>query len=194
MVAEDSCSGEVLGVSCWAVEGDSEIALQKKWRAESSWSDWLEGKLVSVEKMWCRFVGMDKSLDYVFMKAFMASFQGSEKAAHPAYLSLHLIAVAPSAQGRGVGRMLIDWGKDLAAKEQLPLFLEANLEAIGFYEKGGFSRMGEDFVISPTEHETFRIPAFAWEGKQNEGRWLERDADFDGPGDRWKWKDSVLPR
>ena len=37
------------------------------------------------------------------------------------------------------------------------------------------------------------IPVFVWEGLENEGRWLERDKAFDGSGERWKWRDDVLP-
>jgi hypothetical protein len=90
--------------------------------------------------------------------------------------------------------MLVDWGKELAVREELPLFLEATLEATGFYEKSGFSRLSKDLVVSPDGQEPMRIPVCVWEGKQREGRWLERDENFDGSEERWKWRDDVLPK
>lgn len=194
VVAEDSSSGEILGMSCWAVEGP-ETGLQRKWAGERTWLEWLEGRLIWAERRWGEFAGMDRSVDSEFLRNFMDAFQGDGKLVHPAYLCIHLITVAPSAQGRGVGRMLVDWGKELAAEEELPIFLEASVEAVGFYEKGGFSRMSRDFVvISPGSSEPFRMPIFVWEGERNEGRWLERDRDFQGLGERWKWRDDVLPK
>lgn len=191
IVAEDSSSGEVLGLASWAVEG-SDTALYKEWVGESTWADWLEGKLIWVEKQWSRYV-TDKSIDYKFLNSFMAAFLGAEKQARPACLHLHLIVVNPRTQSRGVGRILVDWGKELAVREGLPLFLESNLEATGFYEKGGFSRLSRDVVVSPKGQEPIRIPVFVWEGKQREGRWLERDGSYDGEGERWRWRDDVLP-
>lgn len=192
IVAEDSSSGEILGLASWVVEG-SDTALYKDWVGESTWADWLEGKLIWVEKTWCRYV-MDRCIDYKFLDRFMAAFLGTEKAVRPACLHLHLIVVEPSTQSRGVGRMLVDWGKELAVREGLPLFLEANLEATGFYEKGGFSRLSKDVVVSPDGQEPVRIPVFVWEGKQREGCWLERDRNFKGGEERWRWRDDVLPK
>lgn len=192
VVAEDSISGEILGLACWGVMGQ-ETALYKKWVVEGTWSDWLESKLIWAERKWCRYV-MDQSIDYEFLNSFMAVFQGPDQPAHPACLHVHLIVVAPNAQSRGIGRILIDWGKELATKEELPLYLEANLEATGFYEKGGFSRLSRELVVSPDGQESIRLPVFAWEGEGREGRWLERDVDFPGPGERWKWRDDVLIR
>lgn len=190
VVAQDSVSGEILGLACWAVEG-SETALYKEWVSGTSWLDWLEDKLIRAEKMWCRYA-MDKSIDYNFLDSFMAAFQGAEQPARPACLSVHMIVVNPSTQSRGIGRKLIDWGKELATREDLPVFLEANVEAMAFYDKNGFSRLSQDLVISPDGQEPLRSPMYVWEGDQNNGRWLERDVGFAGPGERWKWKDDVL--
>jgi GNAT superfamily N-acetyltransferase len=192
MVAEDSSNGRVLGQASWAVEG-SDTALYKRWTGESTWLDWLEDNLIWAEKMWCRYV-TDKSVDYKFLDGFMAAFQGTARVVRPACLHLHLIVVDPGTQGRGLGRMLVDWGKELAEREGLPLFLEANIEAVGFYEKEGFSRLGQDMVITADGQEPIPIPAFVWEGEQRKGRWLETDAGDDVPEGRWKWRDDVLPK
>lgn len=190
IVAEDSLTGEILGQASWAVEG-TETALYKEWASEYTWLDWLEGKMVSVQKSWSQYFA-DRSIDHQFLTRFMSAFLGSDRAARPPCLHLHMIVVAPNAQSRGVGRMLVDWGKDLAMKEDLPVFLEATLEATGFYEKGGFSRLGHDVLVSPDGQDPLYIPAFAWEGEGREGRWLEHDASEGAFNQRWKWKDDVL--
>jgi N-acetylglutamate synthase-like GNAT family acetyltransferase len=191
IVAEDSSTGEILGQASWAVEGE-DTALYKRWVGEnSSWMMWLEGSLIWAEKMWCRYV-TDRSVDYKFLDGFMAAFLGTARAVRPACLHLHLIVIDPEAQGKGVGRMLVDWGKELAVKEDLPLFLEATLEAVGFYEKSGFSRMSHDVAINVDRQEAILIPAFVWEGEERRGRWLEPDEDDGVPEGRWKWREDVL--
>lgn len=192
IVAVDSTTGELLGQAAWAVEG-SDTALHKRWLKESSWMTWLEGKLIWAEKTWCRYI-TDRSIDDQFLQSFMKAFMGSGSAARPNCLHLHLIVVDPSTQTRGVGRMLLDWGKRLAVAEDLPIYLESNLEATGFYEKTGFLRLGKDCVVKPDGQEAFRIPMFVWEGKEREGRWLERDGDSDTTGKRWRWRDDVLSK
>ena len=192
MVAVDTSSGEILGQASWAVEGP-DTALYKEWIGQSTWADSLERKLISVQKTWGRyFAGW--SIDYRFLHRFEAAFLGTDHPVRPPCLHCHMIVVDPSAQFRGVGRMLISWGKELAVREGLPLFLEATLEATGFYEKGGFSRLSNDVVISPEGQDPICIPAFVWEGKQREGRWLERDMNFSGSGERWRWRDDLLPK
>jgi N-acetylglutamate synthase-like GNAT family acetyltransferase len=190
IVAVDATTGEILGHAAWAVEGAG-TALHKRWLSECSWMCWLEGKLVQAEKTWSRYV-TDRSIDYRFFQKFFVAFMGSEKHARPDCLHLHLIVVNPDTQTRGVGRMLINWGKKLAVAEELPIYLESNLEATGFYEKIGFLRLGKDCVIKLNGQEEFRIPMFAWEGEERKGHWLERDVDSDASGERWKWTEDVL--
>jgi GNAT superfamily N-acetyltransferase len=193
MVAEDSSTGKILGQASWAVEG-SDTALYKRWTAESSWMTWLEGKLIEAEKLWCRYV-TDRSVDYEFLDGFMAAFLGAKRAVRPPCLHLHLIVIDPEAQGKGVGRVLLDWGEDLAVKEDLPLFLESNLEAVGFYEKSGLARLSHDVAVDAGDgREAILIPAFVWEGEERKGRWLELDGDDGVPEGRWRWKDEVLPK
>lgn len=57
------------------------------------------------------------------------------------YLS-HL-AVRPSEQGRGLGRMLLAWGTERADDEGVGTYLEtANPNNLSFYRAAGFSRVG----------------------------------------------------
>lgn len=187
MVAIDASTSKILGQASYAVEG-LETDLYKRWVSEaSSWSQWLEMKLILAEKWWARRV-TDRSIDYKFLKQFMSVFDASDR---PDCLHCHLIVVDPEIHAKGVGRLLIDWGKEVARKENLPLYLESNLEATGFYEKCGFSHLTKDFVVDP-EGEAFHIPVYVWEGEDMQGRWLERDDGFDGV--RWRWKEGVVPQ
>ncbi|KAF2753271.1 acyl-CoA N-acyltransferase [Pseudovirgaria hyperparasitica] len=192
IVAEDPSTGEILGSGAWLVEG-SDTALYKRWVGESTWANWLESRLVWVERKWCRYI-TDRSIDYEFLNNFMAAIVRSGRSARPACLHCHLIVVNPAIQSRGVGRMIINWAMELAVREDLPIYLEANLEATGFYEKLGFSKLSKDVIVHATGQGTFHIPAYVWEGEDRKGRWLERDASFDGTEERWNWKDDVLSK
>lgn len=86
----------------------------------------------------------------------------------------------------------MDWGKKLAVAEDLPLYLESNLEAAGFYEKIGFARLCEDCVVDPDGKEAFRIPTFVWEGREREGRWLEEEVEPRATRKACRWKSEVL--
>lgn len=189
MVAIDSSTGKILGQASYAVEG-SETALHKQWVGEaSSWSQWLENKLILAEKWWARRV-TDRSIDYKFLTQFMSVFDSSDR---PDCLHCHLIVVDPEIHAKGVGRMLIDWGKEVAAQHDLPLYLESNLEATGFYDKCGFLQMTKDFVVDP-EGEAFHIPVYVFEGRGNAGRWLIQDESFNGEGVRYKWREEIQSR
>lgn len=157
-------------------------------------ADWLEMKMIKAERLWCQYI-TDKSVDYNFVKRFVAAFMGDQKSARPPCLHCHQIVVDPSTQSRGVGKMLIDRAKELAVAEGLPLYLESNLEATRFYEKGGFSRLGDDLVLDfDVKEDPIRIPVFAWEGEERKGQWLERVQESDGNGTRWRWREDVLPK
>ena len=124
----------------------------------------------------------------------MAAFEGNKQVEQPPCLHPHLIAVDPSVHSRGVGRILVDWGKELAVAEKLPLYLESNLEATGFYEKIGFARLSEDVVVGADGQKPMRIPLYAWEGEQREGHWLERIGNQDESEGRWRWKDDKMTK
>lgn len=193
IVAVNADTGDVLGQAAWAVEG-ADTALHRRWCGERSWWEWVEGKLIDAEKSYTRYV-TDRSIDYRFLSSFIAAFTGDKKPKRPQCLHLHMISVDPSKQAKGVGRALVNWGKALASEEGLPLYLEAVVEAVGFYEKEGFVRLSHDMVIGDGDgEETYRIPAFAWEADLENGRWLERDEDEDSGEKRWKWREDMFSK
>jgi GNAT superfamily N-acetyltransferase len=167
--------------------------MYKRWTGEGTWLDWLEGNLIWAKKLWCRYI-TNKSVDYKFLDSFMAAFLDTAQAVRPACLHLHLIVIDPDTQGKGVGRTLVDWGEELAVREALSLFLEATLEAVGFYEKSGFARLSQDVAINADRQESILIPTSVWEGEQRKGRWSEPDGDDRVSEGRLKWRDDLLPK
>lgn len=71
---------------------------------------------------------------------------------------LLLIAVNPDKQRRGIGKELLKWGFDNAAREHVPIALESTESGRRLYEKTGFKT---------TEFLTLRpglvVPAMLWD-------------------------------
>jgi predicted N-acetyltransferase YhbS len=58
---------------------------------------------------------------------------------------MDLVAVDPSARGRGLGGQLVDHGLALARADGLPAFLEtAQLANVAYYQRFGFTVIGEE--------------------------------------------------
>lgn len=60
-------------------------------------------------------------------------------------------AVHPDHQKRGAGRLLMQWGIDIAEKLELPLYLETSEDVAPFYEKMGCERLTDVKVIQTAE-------------------------------------------
>lgn len=83
----------------------------------------------------------------------------------PAPVQLHRIYLAAAAQGRGLGRRLMEAaqasGRDLGGRTLWLTVWEHNQRAIAFYERFGFGRVGTaDFVVG-TEVQTDFLMAIA---------------------------------
>ena len=53
---------------------------------------------------------------------------------------LTFLAVDPKFQNHGAGSMVIEWGKKLCQKDDVPIYVESTVEAEKFYRKRGFER------------------------------------------------------
>lgn len=64
--------------------------------------------------------------------------------------------------------MLIEWGKEQAEKEKVPIGLESSTAARSIYLKNGFREFGrlriKDFPVD-------EVPIYIWESKSMEGEW-----------------------
>ena len=62
------------------------------------------------------------------------------------------MAVLPNWRKHGVGARLLAAAVAAAAERNLAVFLHAQVTAIGFYERGGFKAVGEQFLEADIEH------------------------------------------
>ena len=65
-------------------------------------------------------------------------------------VQLRFMAVDPAAQRRGVGRSLLDRAIEELRQQQVPLLWANGRDtALGFYERAGFTVVGEGFIHEP---------------------------------------------
>lgn len=81
-------------------------------------------------------------------------------------LTIGMIAVHPDHQRKGVGAMLMQWGMDKAAEENVPIWLTATPVGEGLYRKLGFI-VQSDWQWAPAKTEQQRktrtFKAMSWE-------------------------------
>lgn len=98
--------------------------------------------------------------------AFGASLPPAEQAR--GFYYLELIAVDPSAQGKGLGQRLFRWGIDEADRAGLPCYLEAGPKTVTFYAREGFEPVSRVTVQVPGVGEYFNQCMVRWPQQHNE--------------------------
>jgi ribosomal protein S18 acetylase RimI-like enzyme len=88
------------------------------------------------------------------------------------YWHLVTLAVAPHCQRRGIGQMLLNYGLEIAALEQVPVTLEASVTGRFLYTKTGFQIIERSRITGDLEG-----VAMLWEGDALKGRWLVYGVD-----------------
>lgn len=87
------------------------------------------------------------------------------------YLYCHVVAVHPDSQRKGVGELLVDYGKSIASQANLPIYVESSHAAIRLYEKSGFQWLKERPVHKSgdlwpegtnVDQENHEVPLFVW--------------------------------
>ncbi|KZM26040.1 uncharacterized protein EKO05_0005861 [Ascochyta rabiei] len=87
------------------------------------------------------------------------------------YLYCHVVAVHPDSQRRGIGELLVDYGKKIALQAHLPIYVESSQAAVKLYEKSGFRWLkerpvhkGVDLWPGRTDNnqENHDVPLFVW--------------------------------
>ncbi|KAI1268023.1 hypothetical protein F5Y18DRAFT_424334 [Xylariaceae sp. FL1019] len=58
------------------------------------------------------------------------------------FYQIDLLAVSPTSQKQGIGRSLVEQTQVMAARDGLPVYVLTWPDAVGFYEKLGFTRLG----------------------------------------------------
>lgn len=62
-------------------------------------------------------------------------------------IDLQTIAVHPSHQRRGVGKLLMKWGINIAKQMRVPVYLEATHEGVPLYKKCGFETLKKGVLL-----------------------------------------------
>lgn len=57
------------------------------------------------------------------------------------YVYCHVVAVAPEYQKKGVGKLLVDFGIEVARQARLPIYCESSQEGLRLYEQKGFKHL-----------------------------------------------------
>jgi ribosomal protein S18 acetylase RimI-like enzyme len=87
------------------------------------------------------------------------------------YLYCHVVAVHPDSQRKGVGELLVEYGKKIALQANLPIYVESSRDAIRLYEKSGFRWLEERPVHKSRDlwpgqtngnQEDHEIPLLVW--------------------------------
>lgn len=132
--------GKVVGFAVWERKGGSDAA--RSWQG-TSFSKRLKRFTLNFKIAYTfRLATPKRSLSWPRLRQFETE-QKAAKASQPAdawYLSL--LGVSPKAQGRGVGKKLLQWGIDRSEEEGVPSSLEATKAGLRLYESMGFERIG----------------------------------------------------
>ncbi|KAH6633423.1 acyl-CoA N-acyltransferase [Boeremia exigua] len=86
------------------------------------------------------------------------------------YLYCHVLAVHPDSQRKGVGELLVEYGKKIAVQANLPIYVESSKDAIRLYEKTGFRwlkerpvhKLNDLWPDSSSDEEDQEIPLLVW--------------------------------
>ncbi|KKZ63272.1 hypothetical protein EMCG_00255 [[Emmonsia] crescens] len=131
----DTDTGNIVGMATWDIF----------WRPgeENAWEKpagipWLEGE----EKERC---------ENVLGPMWDARVKLFGKQRYICKQDLSAVAVHPAHQRRGVGRLLIQWGIDLADQLVLPIYTESSEVGFHLYEHMGFERLAHVSLIHKAE-------------------------------------------
>jgi GNAT superfamily N-acetyltransferase len=135
-VAKETSTSAILGVSCWLAPHPTSTP--------ESWYSWAQGWALSFNQLlnnirhWGR--GGLRANRYWIWKARQQEAQSQIWDDPHGYYFCNIVAVSPTAQGRGVGRMLFEAVTRRADAEGRKCYLESskNVPNVQIYERMGF--------------------------------------------------------
>jgi GNAT superfamily N-acetyltransferase len=135
--AKDRSTGNIVGVSWWAMTGEP-----PKGRAaiDKSFEQDLEKR-----EMEPPVEGINQELNDAFFKA--AYYSEMETVAGQPYICLRILAVNPKYHRCGVGSLLLRQALDKADELGLPVYLDCGVMGKPLYERFGFKNVG-DFPLN----------------------------------------------
>ncbi|KAL4934691.1 acyl-CoA N-acyltransferase [Aspergillus undulatus] len=129
-------NGKIVGVSCWLPPHPA--STPESWSSWfSTWTLWLRQGLNNVYHLGRGGLNVTR---YYIWKARQAEAQRSIWTDKRGYYFCNIVAVDPSAQGKGVGRRLFQEVTDRADEEGVKCYLESSRDQpnVGIYERFGF--------------------------------------------------------
>ncbi|KAL9628505.1 MAG: hypothetical protein Q9164_007247 [Protoblastenia rupestris] len=154
--------GRVVGYACWFRQGNGQNARQ--WHNDSVASV-VERTLAHLRDIYVSLFNLDRSLSLENLHQWLSHTSESFDKI-PELWKLQNLCVDPSFQRRGIGGLLMKWGKEQATKEKVPLGLTSSTMGSGLYLKQGFKRYStlrvEGFPVGD-------VPVFLWEPTELEG-------------------------
>lgn len=67
-------------------------------------------------------------------------------------IKLERFAILPQFRGKGYGHSILRYVLTEARKEKLPIYLNSQVQVVGYYEKSGFIKEGEEFEEAGIKH------------------------------------------
>jgi ribosomal protein S18 acetylase RimI-like enzyme len=127
-----------------------------------SWELWYDGAF------------LDRSLDKKRLQLWIDSEPDELFAKLGGYWHLGLLATDPKYQRRGIGKKLVEFGREMARKENVPVTLEASVVGRGLYLKIGFKIVN---YMELSEAAGIAAVQMVWEPEDSKGNWLEDKGD-----------------
>lgn len=160
MKAVDKATGEILGYCGWGFRvGDNSLVPRSdpgKPPAKDSPEATPEIEKETEDEAEEDSITRLMALEDASMRQWMTYFMPDE---HTRCMYILGLAVAPSAQGKGVGSALAKWGMDAADRLGLFTWVHSSEEAWRFYAKRGFEVVGEldldldEWALRPPERD-----------------------------------------
>lgn len=82
------------------------------------------------------------------------------------YIYCHVVAVHPDYQKKGIGKLLVDYGLNVARQAGLPVYVESSRDGMRLYEGCGFRKLREQpkSKVDGGDTATFMVALPAGEG------------------------------
>lgn len=139
-IARDTDTGRVLGTAMWMPPHP--LNEPQSWSLYlSSWTLWAQQIYMNT---WYGRGGLNVKRYWIW-KARQAEAQSALWTDKRGYYFCNIVTVLPEAQGRGVGRKLMEIVLDRADKEGMPCYLESSRDVpnVAIYERFGFELVKE---------------------------------------------------
>ncbi|KAE8153651.1 acyl-CoA N-acyltransferase [Aspergillus avenaceus] len=153
-------SMHIVGYSVWERIGEStEAGTGKQGEVEQGWLNNIQENIWDLGDQLFSWLYPDRSVDRSHLAAYSALTEECfPYSAYPKLWFLSTLAVHPDYQRQGIGRKLVEWGLGQAAREQMPVGLEASAKGTYLYHSLGFRTVNEMPLI-----ENITLRAMIWD-------------------------------